>query len=317
MYSSNNELVSKYNEIIKNRYTQIASYDVEDVKIPIEIVSCYNTDQTSVPFFSIVIPIHNQSEIIETNIRSIFKHTTEKTYELILILDSCSDNTEETIKNMLKNMLVAHSFPTLLTNVLVLKSMIPLFETTCDNLGFICSRGEYILEIQADMEMTESGYNMTLLTPFTIFSDIIGVSGRCCCDFRLIQGIGKVGESMGEPLSPNIQRGVFYVGETCNRGPLLLERFKLSQLGFLDEKNYFLDNSDHDLFARAYVQKTWICGYVPIELNSPLKNGSTRKPRDSVNQLRYDYKKSKCHGGFINDYLLTNPPLREIYAVPI
>ena len=45
------------------------------------------------PFFSIVIPIHNQESIINKNILSILDNTSEKLYELILIIDSCSDNT--------------------------------------------------------------------------------------------------------------------------------------------------------------------------------------------------------------------------------
>ena len=36
-------------------------------------------------------------------------------------------------------------------------------------------------------------------------------------------------------------------------------------LRYLDEVNYFLETSDHDLFARAYVERGWICGYVPID----------------------------------------------------
>ena len=44
--------------------------------------------------FSIVVPIHNQENIILDNIISILNNTTEKAYELILILDSCSDDSE-------------------------------------------------------------------------------------------------------------------------------------------------------------------------------------------------------------------------------
>ena len=45
----------------------------------------------------------------------------------------------------------------------------------------------------------------------------------------------------------------------------------------MDEENYFLDNSDHDLMARAFLEKKYICGYVPIDFNAPLCDGSTRK----------------------------------------
>jgi len=44
----------------------------------------------------------------------------------------------------------------------------------------------------------------------------------------------------------------------------------------LDEENYFLDDSDHDLMARAFLEKGYLCGYVPIEFSAPLYVGSTR-----------------------------------------
>ena len=73
-----------------------------------------------------------------------------------------------------------------------------------------------------------------------------------------------------------VSRDSFYVYETCNRGPLLIDRQKLMELGYLDEESYFLDNSDHDLMARAYLEKGYICGYMPIDFESPLRHGSTR-----------------------------------------
>ena len=44
------------------------------------------------PFFSIVIPICNQENIIQQNLQSILTNTSDKLYEIILILDSCSDS---------------------------------------------------------------------------------------------------------------------------------------------------------------------------------------------------------------------------------
>ena len=83
---------------------------------------------------------------------------------------------------------------------------------------------------------------------------------------------------------------------------------------YLDEVNYFLDNSDHDLFARAFVEKSWTCGYVPIDFCSPLENGSTRKQRDTVNQKYYDLKLEKTQRG-TNGFLTNHRhkiPRREI-----
>jgi hypothetical protein len=138
---------------------------------------------------------------------------------------------------------------------------------------------------------------------------IIGISGRCCHSFDETNGIGKLGLDITKQLLPNIDQNAYYIGETCNRGPLLLHNSKLKELGYLDEVNYFLDNSDHDLFARAYFLKNWICGYVPIEFCSPLENGSTRKPRDYNNEKYYRIKKESTQNGingFLHNFLIQN-----------
>lgn len=251
------------------------------------------------PFMSIVMPIHNQSAIIAKNLESILRMTTGNSYEMLLILDACSDSTESVVVSLFTSCVV----PTLLTSVVVFRSPTPLFETACDNIGFLCSRGKYILEIQADMEMTELGYNRKLLTPFLQIPTVIGVSGRCCESFTFRDGVGKLGFRVEHPLHPSIDRGLFYIYETCNRGPLLLDREKVRQLGYLDERNYFLNYSEHDLFARAYAYRQWICGYRPIEFSSPMGDGTTRKERDELNTYWYSYRNSVCTGnGFLPEY---------------
>jgi glycosyltransferase involved in cell wall biosynthesis len=235
-------------------------------------VYLFNTHET--PVFSIVTPIYNQESIIVKNIRSILQHT-EGFFEVILILDYCFDKTEEYLLNYLDSLEPREN----LIQVRVFKQTgKPLFETKCDNIGFRASMGKYCLEIQADMEMVEPGYNLELEKPFKMFQDILAVSGRCAHDLFGGHGVGKLGERVEHTLeSLGIQRGVFYMFDTCNRGPLLLDRAKLEELGFLNEIDFFLDNSDHDLMARAFLEKKYKCGYVPIEFTSPLRDGSTRE----------------------------------------
>jgi hypothetical protein len=130
------------------------------------------------------------------------------------------------------------------------------------------------------MEMTEQGYNIELEKPFKMFENIIAVSGRCAHNLFDGRGYGKLGEAVEQKLENlEIQRGVFYSFETCNRGPLLLHRGKLEELGFLNETDFFLDNSDHDLMARAFLERQYMCGYVPIEFSSLIQDGSTRNTK--------------------------------------
>jgi hypothetical protein len=165
------------------------------------------------------------------------------------------------------------------------------------------------------MEMTEKGYNMKLLQPFLQIDNVIGVSGRCCVNISQSLGVGKMGYDILKPISDTIDKNLFYIYDTCNRGPLLFDRKKIEELGYLDEKHYFLDNSDHDLFARAYHFKQWICGYIPIEFVSPIENGSTRKQRDMVNEKWFQHKKKTCNGnGFLKEYF-PNAPIRDLITV--
>lgn len=305
---------------INNRYKENVfinnplPYD-ETSKIEVVVNKDYNDN---FPLFSIVVPIHNQERIIERNLQSIIDNMTEENFELILIIDACSDNTKSVIFDSVEKL-----SNLLLTKLIILESFIPLFETSADNLGFYCSRGDYILEIQADMQILEYGFNMKLLKPFKKLDNIIAISGRCCCDLTIVQNRG--GNIIDKLCFPEayqkIDKEAFYIGETCNRGPLILDRKKLVELQYLDEKNYFLDNSDHDLFVRAYIQKGYICGHISVDFYAPFEDGSTRKPRNELNQKVYNYKKSTCErNGFLEYFFKDIYPLskrREIYKIEV
>jgi hypothetical protein len=78
----------------------------------------------------------------------------------------------------------------------------------------------------------------------------------------------------------------------------------LTALGFLDEENYFLLDSNHNLFARALEIKGWKCGYIPMEFKSPLKEGSARKQTidkriRSLNQQVLLLKAARPNNGFL------------------
>jgi glycosyltransferase involved in cell wall biosynthesis len=279
-------------ELINNRYNYNFINNPRSDNI-IKIIKCL-TFRESALVFSIVMPIFNQESIITNNLDALLNFTGECDYEIILILDACSDNTE--IKIMEWSETKNFEIYPLISKLTILKSEIPLFETAADNLGFFCAKGKYLLEIQADMEMTEPNYNMKLLTPFLQDNRIIGISGRCCHSFDQKSGVGKLGRDIELDLNKlNVDVDCYYLADTCNRGPLLLDSSKVYELGFLDEANFFLDNSDHDLFARSKA-KGWLCGYCPIDFKSELKDGSTRKPRDPLNNRYFKINKLAKNG---------------------
>jgi len=248
--------------------------------------------------YSVVTPIFNQEDVIVQNVKSVID-TTRGVFEMILLLDYCFDKTEERLLAFLDSYVCTN--PGLIQIKIFKHIEKPLFETACDNIGFRASVGTYCLEIQADMEMTEIGYNLELVKPFRLLPHVIAVSGRCAHNLFTPHGYGKLGPAIEQSLTElQIQRRRFYVFETCNRGPLLLDRKKLEIMGYLDEENYFLDDSDHDLMARAFLQKNYICGYVPIEFKSPLSAGSTRN--------------SKVYAGFAAD--VNKQTREELQAKP-
>ena len=237
--------------------------------------------------YSIVVPIYNQEKFIVKNISSYIKHTLGN-FEIILILDFCSDNTEKEIHFFFDNYInISKNFIKLRIFENINK---PLFETKCDNIGFKNADGKYVLEIQADMEMTDTGYNLHLTKPFNLLENVIAVSGRCAHNlfhYRGVgkYGVGKLGRRIETPIKKlNVDRNTFYTYETCNRGPLLIEKAKLKELNYLDEEHYYLDNSDHDLMLRAYLEKKYICGYVPMDFLAPLQHGTIRSIKNKNEQ---------------------------------
>jgi len=252
--------------------------------------------------YSIITPIYNQEDIIVHNIKSYIKYT-EDNFEIILIIDCCSDNTKNNILHFINDYNnINNSF----CQIKIYETNEPFFETKCDNYGFKVAQGKYLLEIQADMEMVELGYNKHLTKPFNILDNVIAVSGRCGHNLFRDGGIGKLGLLVEKNISSlNLDKNFFYCFETCNRGPLLLDKEKLKELNYLDEEHYIQDNSDHDLMLRAYLYKKYINGYVPIDFNSPLVNGSTRKKSDQKNynkKIELQNKGLTWGGHYINNY---------------
>ena len=268
----------------------------------IEKIYNYNLDKIE---YSIVTPVYNQEAIIVKNINSFINYTLGN-FEIILILDFCSDNTEKNIVSFLNK--YNNTKSNLIQITIYKTTKKPLFETKCDNIGFKMAKGKYCLEIQADMEMTELGYNLHLTKPFKILDNVIAVSGRCAHNIFRRGGVGKLGTEVCKSVKQlGIDKNTFYVYETCNRGPLLIDTKKLMELDYLDEEHYFLDNSDHDLMLRAYLQKKYICGYVPIDFLSPLENGSTRclekNAKDTINLNELNRLKNIMGKGFNDSYI--------------
>jgi FkbM family methyltransferase len=256
--------------------------------------------KNSSPMFSIVMPIHNQETIIQSVITSILINTVGY-YEIILIIDGCNDSTKQKVLELFNNEDVTRLT---LTRIRIIENVRGIFETSSDNQGFIMSDGKYIIEIQADMRIMSYGYNVQLTTPMEIFDDIIGVSGRCCHSINnnsTSTNCGKLGTLADYPHKSEFhQFNSVILSHTANRGPLAIRKSMLHKLGYLDEQHYVLDDSDHDLFMRAWHYNHWRVGFVPVEVFSPLKWGVTRKPRIQTETSYLDSRSTKTRNGFFH-----------------
>lgn len=268
-----------------------------------------------IPTFSVVMPIHNQEQIIRTVLDNVLEMTVG-TYELILIVDGCTDTTPQIVTEWIETT----SKPSGLVDIHCITNETGLFETACDNQGFRLARGEYILEIQADMKILTFGYNVLLTSPLKQYPDMIAVSGRCCHRLNGSPGnnVGKLGAKASSPhevLQSFDNYGKVFLSHTVNRGPIAIRTSMLRELNYLDEEHYVLGNDEHDLFARAWVFKQWRCGFVPIEVYSPLEWGSTRKARTPEVQAYLNERMKREADGFLfknlDSIIFPNPQVRS------
>jgi FkbM family methyltransferase len=79
----------------------------------------------------------------------------------------------------------------------------------------------------------------------------------------------------------------------------------LHELGYLDEDHYPLEASDHDLFMRAWNDRAWRCGFVPVEFYNPQSWGSTRKVRNDGKTKYLNMRESKIKYGYFSQHSTT------------
>lgn len=258
--------------------------------------------------YSIVTPIYNQECIICTNLKSVLVNTLGN-YEIILIIDGCTDNSEDKVVKLFEKLITDNKVPLGLKKLTILRQPTGVYETSCDNLGFIVSEGTYIVEIQADMKMITLGYNILLSRPVRAGlcdNKVFMVSGRASHNITTkmkgLIGKGKMSKLVDKPLHIEYnEMNKFYVNATICRGPLLIVNDKLMEMGYLDEHNFVQGNDDIDLSLRAYFEKGWVVGYYPIEFYAPLANSSMQKNKKIKTAYKDDYfemRKNRGNGGF-------------------
>lgn len=270
----------------------------------------YDTGMRGSPQVSVILPVYNQERCIEKNLLSLVGCLTLSA-ELIVVDDGSTDRSLEIIESV-----ISRDFGNGLCRILVLHNQVPIYETACDNLGFINAAAEVCIEVQADMCVVEKGFDIKLVRALQdarvgtasgrgvhMFDLLVGRSGWARYPLqrllaRLRGGIGKglLGRNAFETTDVSILNGDIFMGETCFRGPWALRSNDLRRLGFLDEDNFFLGNDDHDFNRRLFLLDHRQPVYVPMSVHSNEADGSTRKPREGLNKQVFDYLKANKKG---------------------
>ena len=228
---------------------------------------------------SINLTVHNKESILHEVLRSIM-HNTIGTYELIIMLDGCTDSSEKIAKGF------QEYYSDKKIKILYADNV---FETKANNIAAKASEGDYIIIIQDDMILKERAWNERLLKPFTKYSDVFAVTGNTAHNWEL----NPISKDLENDIVDNTRwcdilnhvhhankntmpRDIFAVRDSLNRGPLAINRMDLQTLGYFDEVYVPLEMDDHDLCFRMHKKLGKCVGSYWIDYISEPKHGGTR-----------------------------------------
>jgi glycosyltransferase involved in cell wall biosynthesis len=122
---------------------------------------------------SVVIPVYNQYFIIDKVLDGILKGISSD-YEIIVVDDGSNDGTTNSL------LLYAIDFykNSNLISFKVYRNRISKFESNCVDFGIRNSQSNYCMDIQADMELNDPGFDIRMIKALHTNDSIVAVSGR-------------------------------------------------------------------------------------------------------------------------------------------
>ena len=233
---------------------------------------------------SLILTVHNKDFILLKVLESIKKYTTNN-YELIVVLDGCSDASESILDNFIGEN----------KNLKIKKIYTPdVFETKANNAGLKEAVGDKVIIIQDDMIINEDDWNIRLQKPFDEFNDVFAVTASSTFNYRFnqsskhIQLKPEVDREIGDcwsdiftyeshiNRSQGLSRNIFAVRNNVCRGPLMIDHADLVKLNYFDEIFEPQDQDDADLCYRAFKELGKVVGAYWIDYISDISWGGTR-----------------------------------------
>jgi glycosyltransferase involved in cell wall biosynthesis len=194
----------------------------------------------------------------------------ELTKEIIVVFDGCIDQTEEIVKNTLKDINI---------NVKYVYTD-DVFELKANNSGLKEVTSNYVILIQDDMIVKEKDFDKRMLKPFISFNDVFAVTSQTAHNNKIngntVTTTGSADRRQGYP------RDKFAVREIANRGPLMYNYNDLVKLNFFDEHLSPNSYDDHDISYRAYKELGKVSGLYWIEYDSDPSWGTGRQKNQTI-----------------------------------
>jgi len=233
------------------------------------------------PVYSLILTVHNKGFLLKDSLERL-KIFTKGNYELIVVLDGCSDDSEQVLLKFIK------LNPKIKIKI---KYSDDVFETKANNIGLKEAESEYVIIIQDDMLINEGNWNTRLTHPFRRFNDVFAVSANCSHNWKfnrnskhlnmvedldncwcdIISHVDHAGKHWG------LSRDIFAVRQCVNRGPLAINHSDLITMNYFDEKFAPQDMDDHDLCFRMMKQLGKVVGCYWIDFISDFSWGGTRE----------------------------------------
>lgn len=129
---------------------------------------------TGKPSVSFVIPVFNQEDRISNVLQGIFQNATTP-FELVVIDDASEDSS---VKVMIERLTEFSRSSPIMKEARLWQFAEPQYETACDDFGIRDAKTPWIIEIQADMTLTEFGFDRKLLSAISRYPDLLMISGR-------------------------------------------------------------------------------------------------------------------------------------------
>ena len=242
---------------------------------------------------TIILTVHNKENSITRILKSLFKTVSNYTIQFIIILDGCTDETNEKVISFLKTNNIKPEVKIIYTD--------NIWETKANNIGLREVQTQFATIVQDDMLIKQKDWDKILIDKFSN-ENIFSISGRAAYNVTLKNNKIKIKNIIGReyPISNKNFFGKllgkfmaimkpywifkyfskFAVRMINNRGPLLLNIKLAGKLGFFDEEFAPFELDDVDLCCRAYKKFGLYSACLPIyydEINGSKKNNISSK----------------------------------------